>query len=117
MQRHIRKNFGPETQGGILGTAAIEVLLGLPLLHLQVEAEAKAGLRFNDQWKPKSESFERAYITQDMKKEPILQMGSDKMNSRHVYEKPFTTRFPDRSEWKKGFQRDRRGDKYGTQMA
>jgi hypothetical protein len=41
-------------------TAAIEVLLGLPPLHLQVDAEAKAGnyrLRCNDQWKPKSESF------------------------------------------------------------
>jgi hypothetical protein len=40
-------------------TAAMEVLLGLHL-HLQVEAEAKVenyGLRCNDQWKPKSESF------------------------------------------------------------
>jgi hypothetical protein len=58
--------------------AAMEVLLGLPPLHQQVEAEAKIGnyrLRCNDQWKPKSEGFGRAYITQDMKKEPILQMG------------------------------------------
>jgi hypothetical protein len=38
-------------------TAAMEVLLGLPALHLQVEEEAKIGnyrLRCNDQWKPKS---------------------------------------------------------------
>jgi hypothetical protein len=44
-----------------------------------------------------------------MEKEPILQMGSDKMIPKHVYEKPFTIRFPDRSEWKRGFQPDRNG--------
>jgi hypothetical protein len=46
-------------------TAAMEVLLGLPPLHLQVEAEAKIGnyrLRCNEQWKPKSEGFGHAYI-------------------------------------------------------
>jgi hypothetical protein len=39
----------------------------------------------------------------------ILQMGSDKMITRHVYDKPFTIRFPDTSEWKKGLQPDRKG--------
>jgi hypothetical protein len=62
-----------------------------------VEAEARIGnyrLRCNDEWKPKSEGFEHVpYMTQDMKKEPILQMMSDKMI-------PFTIRLPDRSEWK-----------------
>jgi hypothetical protein len=36
-------------------TTAMEVLLGLPSLHLQMEADAKVenyGLRCNDQWKP-----------------------------------------------------------------
>jgi hypothetical protein len=50
-----------------------------------------------------------AYMTQDMKKETILQMGSDKMIPRHVYDKPLTLRFLDRSEWKEGFQPDRKG--------
>jgi hypothetical protein len=36
-------------------------------------------------------------------------MGSDKMILRYVYEKPFTVRFPDRSEWDDGFQPDRKG--------
>jgi hypothetical protein len=36
-------------------------------------------------------------------------MGSDKMIPRPAYDKPFTIRFPDRSEWKKGFQPDRKG--------
>jgi hypothetical protein len=48
-------------------------------------------------------------MTQDMKKEPILQMGCDKMIPRHVYDKPFTIRFPDRSEGKEGFQPNRKG--------
>jgi hypothetical protein len=58
--------------------------------------------------KPKSEGFGHAYMTQDMKKEPILQMGSDKMILTHIYDKPFTIRFPDKSEWKEGFQPDRK---------
>jgi hypothetical protein len=45
-------------------------------------------------------------MTQDMEKEPILQMGSDKMIPRHV----FTIRFSERSEWKKGFQPNRKGE-------
>jgi hypothetical protein len=36
-------------------------------------------------------------------------MGSDKMIPRHVCDKPFTIRFPDRSEWKKVFQPDSKG--------
>jgi hypothetical protein len=36
-------------------------------------------------------------------------MGSDEMIPRHVYYKPFTIRFPDRSVWKEGFQPDRNG--------
>jgi hypothetical protein len=58
--------------------AAIEDLLGLSPLHLQVEAETKVGnyrLRCSDQWKPKSEGFEHAYMTQDTKKEPSYRWG------------------------------------------
>jgi hypothetical protein len=44
-----------------------------------------------------------------LEKEPVLQMGSDKMILKRVYDKPFTIRFPDGSEWKKGFQPDRNG--------
>jgi len=41
-------------------TAAIEVLLGLPPLHIMIEAEALAGicrLMCNKQWRPKSTNF------------------------------------------------------------
>jgi hypothetical protein len=43
-----------------------------------------------------------------MTEEPILQMGTDKLIPRHVYDKPFTVTFPERSEWKDGFQPDRK---------
>jgi hypothetical protein len=47
--------------------------------------------------------------TQGMKKEHIQQMSTDRMIPRHVYNKPFTVRFPERSAWKGGFQPDRKG--------
>jgi hypothetical protein len=58
---------------------------------------------------PKSEGFGHAYMTEDMKQEPVLQMGSHNMIPRHVYDKPFTIRFLDRSEWNEGFQPNRKG--------
>jgi hypothetical protein len=68
-------------------TYAIEVLLGLSPLHLQVEAEGKVGnygLRCNDQWKPNSEGFGHAYMPQDMRKNTPYIWRSDKMISTHV---------------------------------
>jgi hypothetical protein len=38
----------------------------------------------------------------DMMREPILQMGADKMTPRYAVHKPFTVRPPDRSEWERG---------------
>jgi hypothetical protein len=49
-------------------TAVMEVLLGLSPQPLQVEAETRIGncrLHCNNQWKPKSEGFEHAYMIQD----------------------------------------------------
>jgi hypothetical protein len=77
-----------------------------------MEVEAGIGnykLRYNKQWKPKSERFRHAYVTRDMEREPILQMESNKMIPRHVSENPFRIRFPDRSDWNKGFQSDKKG--------
>jgi hypothetical protein len=63
----------------------------------------------SDKWKLISEGFGQAYMTQGMTEEPILQMGTNKLILRHVYDKPFTVRFPDRREWKDRFQPDRKG--------
>jgi hypothetical protein len=71
----------------LAATAAMGVLLGLPPLHLQVEAEAKVEnyrLRWNDQWKSKSKGLRHAYMIRDVEKLPILQMGSDEMIPKYV---------------------------------
>jgi hypothetical protein len=47
-------------------------------------------------------------MTQDIETEPILQMGTDKMVPRNVYEKAFTIILRNRSEWKKGFKPDKK---------
>jgi hypothetical protein len=97
---------------GVMRTAPrgeTEVLLGL---HLQMEAVARAGIYrpyCGDQWKPKSESLGHTYMIQGMKEEPIPQMETNKMTLRHICDKPFMVRFPDRSEWKERLQPDRKG--------
>jgi hypothetical protein len=51
-------------------TAAPEILLGLPPLHLLLEAEARASiyrLYCSEQLKPKYECFGHAHMTQGMK--------------------------------------------------
>jgi hypothetical protein len=80
-------------------TAAAEDL-GLPPHHLQMEAEAQAGIygpSFNEQWKHRSIWYGHMTKVKRMMKEPILQMGIDKI-TRYVFHKPFTVRFPNRSE-------------------
>jgi hypothetical protein len=63
----------------------------------------------SNQWKPKSEGFGQAYMTQGMKKEPILEMGNDRTILRHVYGKPCTVRYSNRSDWIDRFQNNRMG--------
>jgi hypothetical protein len=55
-------------------TAEVKVPILLLPLHLQLEAEARAAiyrLYCSDQWKPTSESFGQAYITQSIKRRII----------------------------------------------
>jgi hypothetical protein len=93
-------------------TAAMEVLLGIPPLHVMIEAEAQAGiyrLMCNQQWKPKSTNFGHIKKSRDMEHEPILQKGSDRMVPRYAYHKPFTVKFPDKCEWQNGFNPNNKG--------
>jgi hypothetical protein len=71
-------------------TTALETLLGLLPLHLHLEAEGRAGIyrtQCSYQWKPGSSRSGHVCITQDMETDPILQMGSEKLILRYVYEK------------------------------
>jgi len=63
-------------------TVAMEVLLGLPPLHVMTEADAPVGiyrLMCIQQWRLTSTNFGHAGKSQDMGHEPILQMGNDRM--------------------------------------
>jgi hypothetical protein len=78
-----------------------------------MEAEARIGnyrLHCNEQWKSKSGGFGHAHMTWDKETGPVLQMGSDKMIPRHVDEKPFTTRFPDRVNETEYSNQTKKGD-------
>jgi hypothetical protein len=74
-------------------TAAIEVLLGLPPLHVIIEADAQTGIyRFtcNQQWRPKSTNYGHVETSRDMDHKPIFLMGTDEMIQRYAYHKPFS---------------------------
>jgi hypothetical protein len=38
-----------------------------------------------------------------MEQEPVLQMGADRMKLRCAYHKPFMVMYPDKCEWRSGF--------------
>jgi hypothetical protein len=100
--------------------AAVEVLLGLPSFHMTTEAEAQAGvyrLWCTQQWIPKSTNFGHTKKPQDMKHEPILQMGSDRMFLRYAYHKLFMVNCPDKCEWQNRFNPDQNGAWAGTEMS
>jgi hypothetical protein len=76
-------------------TAATEVLLGLPPFQILVKmaVEAQAGiyrLSFSEQWKAIFTWYGHASEVQDMIKEPILHMRTDKMILRCIFYKPFS---------------------------
>lgn len=63
-------------------TVAMEVLLGLPPLHVMIEMDARVGiyrLMCTQQWRLKFTNFGHVGKSQDMRHEPILQMGNDRM--------------------------------------
>jgi hypothetical protein len=90
-------------------TAAIEVLLGLPLLHVIIQVETHAGTyRFmcKQQWTAKSINYGHTKKSWDMEHEPILIMGADKMIPRYAYHKPFKVQLRNKHEWRTRFNPD-----------
>ncbi|GFG33621.1 hypothetical protein Cfor_03379, partial [Coptotermes formosanus] len=97
-------------------TAALEVLLGVPPVHVMFEAEAQAGINgllCNQQWKPKSSNCGHVKKSWDMEHEPILQMGTDKMIPRYVYHKLFTNGLNPDNKGGTGARVYKRGSKRG----
>lgn len=78
--------------------AAVEDLLGLPLVHL-IEVGAKARIckqLCSQQHKPKSLNSDHARKSQDMQHEPFLQVGTSRVVPRYAYHRTFTVKFPDK---------------------
>jgi hypothetical protein len=72
---------------------------------MNIQAEAQVGihrLRCNEQWRPKSLWYGHTSIAWDTIKEPILQMGTDKIIPRYAFYKPSTVKLTNRSEWDRG---------------
>jgi hypothetical protein len=93
-------------------TAAMEVLLGLPPLHVMTEAEAQAGiymLMCNQQWKSKSTNFGHTKNLGIWSTNPSYRWGCDRILLIYAYHKPFTVKFPDKCEWQDGFNPDNIG--------
>jgi hypothetical protein len=87
-------------------TAAMEVLLGLPPLHVVIVTEAQAGiyrLMYNQQWRPRSTNHSHAKKSQNMEQESILLMRTDRMIPRYVFHKPFKVHLSSSHEWQNGF--------------
>ena len=71
----------------IAPTVAMEVLLGLPPLHVMTEADAPVGiyrLMCTQQWRLTSTNFGHAGKSQDMEHEHILQIGNDRMKPTYT---------------------------------
>lgn len=82
-------------------TAALETLLNLPPLHIQVEIEAKSvGYRIkqSDLWKGGNTPHMRI----DFETQPIFGMISDKMLPRYSFQNRFEIIIPTRQEWESG---------------
>jgi hypothetical protein len=93
-------------------TAAMEVLLGLPLLHVVIEVQEQAGiyrLMCNQQWRPRSTNYGQTKKSRDMEQEPILLMGTDRMIPRYVFRKQFKVHLSSKHEWQNGFNLHNKG--------
>jgi len=60
-------------------------------------------LMCTQQCRPKDTDFGHTKKSQDMRQEPPLQMWSDMLLPRYVYQKPFIVKFPEKCEWQNWF--------------
>ena len=83
-------------------TAALEVLLCLPPLHLVVEAEAAAAayrLTINGWWGTDREHLGHSAVLRRLRGNSCLLMSSDHMTPRYSFEKTYGITLPTREDW------------------
>ena len=69
--------------------AAMEVLLRLLFVHVVIMAQAEVAvyrLTCNHQWNPKSTNCGHTKKSWDVKREPFILMGTNKMIPRYAYD-------------------------------
>jgi hypothetical protein len=84
-------------------TAAIEVVLCLLPFRLKTEAEVQAGIEHTgpgalNNGTQDPHCTRHVSKSQNMMKEPILQVGNDKIILRYAFYKSFTVKLPDKNE-------------------
>jgi ribonuclease HI len=83
-------------------TRALEILTGIPPLHLRIEAEARnAAYRLNrsNMWFASANTQRHTSIWNEMKENPIFTMPSDKCLPRYNFTQRFETTIPSREAW------------------
>ncbi|XP_061729791.1 uncharacterized protein LOC133534609 [Cydia pomonella] len=88
-------------------TAAMEVLLDLPPLHLVIQSEARKSLHrlaLTGLWSDSKPKTKHTNMECDNFMERITNMGCDKMQPKFVFRKNFEVKVPTRAEWTEGVQ-------------
>ncbi|XP_061715621.1 uncharacterized protein LOC133523883 [Cydia pomonella] len=88
-------------------TAAMEVLLDLPPLHLVIQSEARKSLHrlaLTGLWSDSKPKTKHTNMECDNFMERITNMGCDKMQPKFVFRKNFEVKVPTRAEWTEGLQ-------------
>lgn len=83
-------------------TAALEVLLNLPPLHIFLMGEAMAAcyrMIHANQWSPRADNVGHAMIRSRMDSMPILRFRSDYIIPHTSFEKGFRVSIPERDKW------------------
>lgn len=88
-------------------TAAIEVLLDLPPLHIAIQTEARKSLnrmKMNGLWNDSAPRTKHTKMEQNKHIEGITAMSCDKMQPRYIFRRHFKVYVPSRAEWAEGLK-------------
>ncbi|XP_073956502.1 uncharacterized protein [Choristoneura fumiferana] len=86
-------------------TAAMEVLLDLPPLHIAIESEARKSLhrmKMYGLWNDSAPRTKHTKMEQNEYLDSIMAMGCDKMQPKYIFRRNFKVHVPTRAEWAEG---------------
>ncbi|KAL0820148.1 hypothetical protein ABMA28_005307 [Loxostege sticticalis] len=86
-------------------TAAVEIILGIPPLHIAIETEARKALHrlaIAGLWDETRPPSKHTNLASHKDLDFITNMGCDKIPPRFVFDKKFRVSIPSRDDWKRG---------------